>query len=107
MYGEGISREGSVLDLSVEHDIIKKSGAWYTYDGEQMGQGRENAKKFLKENPEIMVEITDRVMSMLLPTAQDPELTDTDTDVAADDIAVDQIDGDQFSDVDDEPISLE
>ena len=99
MYGEGISREGSVLDLSVEHDIIKKSGAWYTYDGEQMGQGRENAKKFLKENPEIMVEITDRVMSTLLPSDEDSEADGTD--------AVDQVDGDEFSDIDDEPITLE
>jgi recombination protein RecA len=61
MYGQGISREGSVLDLAVEHTIVKKSGAWFTYDGEQMGQGRENAKNFLKENPEIMVEISERV----------------------------------------------
>ena len=98
MYGEGISREGSVLDLSVEHEIIKKSGAWYTYDGEQMGQGRENAKRFLKENPEIMVEITDRVMSTLLPGVEDE---------SADEVAVDQIDGDQFTDADDEPISLD
>jgi len=98
MYGEGISREGSVLDLSVEHDIIKKAGAWYTYDGEQMGQGRENAKKFLKENPEIMVEITDRVMSTLLP---DPD------ELEAEEVPVDQIDGDGFSETDDEPISLD
>jgi len=98
MYGEGISREGSVLDLSVEHEIIKKSGAWYTYDGEQMGQGRENAKRFLKENPEIMVEITDRVMSTLLPGVEDE---------SADEVAVDQIDGDQFTDADDQPISLD
>jgi recombination protein RecA len=61
MYGQGISREGSVLDLAVEHNIVKKSGAWFTYDGEQMGQGRENAKNFLRENPEIMMEIAERV----------------------------------------------
>jgi recombination protein RecA len=61
MYGQGISREGSVLDLAVEHTIVKKSGAWFTYDGEQMGQGRENAKNFLRDNPEIMVEISERV----------------------------------------------
>ncbi|MGE0880123.1 MAG: recombinase RecA [Acidimicrobiia bacterium] len=61
MYGRGISREGSVLDLAVELGIAKKSGAWYTYDGEQLGQGRENAKSFLTENPEVMVEITERV----------------------------------------------
>jgi recombination protein RecA len=61
MYGKGISREGSVLDLAVELGIIKKSGAWFTYDGEQLGQGRENAKNFLAENPEIMVEVSEKV----------------------------------------------
>jgi recombination protein RecA len=61
MYGHGISREGSVLDLGVEMGIVKKSGAWYTYEGEQLGQGRENAKSFLIENPEVMVEISERV----------------------------------------------
>jgi recombination protein RecA len=62
MYGKGISREGSLLDIAVEHDIVKKSGAWYTYEGEQLGQGRENAKSFLTEHPEVMVEIQDRVL---------------------------------------------
>jgi recombination protein RecA len=63
MYGKGISREGSLLDLSVDMGIVKKSGAWFTYDGEQLGQGRENAKNFLTENPEVMMEIADRVRS--------------------------------------------
>jgi recombination protein RecA len=62
MYGKGISREGSVLDMSVDLGIVKKSGAWFTYDGEQLGQGRENAKTFLIENPEVMVEISEKVM---------------------------------------------
>jgi recombination protein RecA len=62
MYGKGISREGSVIDLGVELGIVKKSGAWYTYEGEQLGQGREKAKEFLIDNPELMVEITDKVM---------------------------------------------
>lgn len=53
MYGQGISREGSLLDMAVDLNIVKKSGAWYTYDGEQLGQGRENAKQFLTDNPEI------------------------------------------------------
>jgi recombination protein RecA len=61
MYGKGISREGSVLDLAVDHGIIRKAGAWFTYDGEQLGQGRENAKNFLRENPEIMVEVSEKV----------------------------------------------
>jgi recombination protein RecA len=62
MYGKGISREGSVLDISVDLGIVKKSGAWFTYEGEQLGQGRENAKSFLIENPEVMVEISEKVM---------------------------------------------
>ncbi len=61
MYGRGISREGSVLDIGVDLGFIKKSGAWYTYEGEQLGQGRENAKEFLTENPEIMVEVSERI----------------------------------------------
>ena len=62
MYGKGISREGSLLDIAVDLGIVKKSGAWFTYEGEQLGQGRENAKTFLAENPEIMVEISEQVL---------------------------------------------
>ena len=72
MYSKGISREGSVLDLAVELGIVKKSGAWFTYDGEQLGQGRENAKTFLIENPEIMVEISERVWRTVKPEPVDP-----------------------------------
>jgi recombination protein RecA len=61
MYGKGISREGSLLDIGVDLGLVKKSGAWYTYEGEQLGQGRENAKTFLTDNPEIMVEISERI----------------------------------------------
>ena len=61
MYGKGISREGSLLDVGVDLGIVKKSGAWYTYEGEQLGQGRENAKQFLHDNAEVMVEISDRI----------------------------------------------
>jgi len=63
MYGRGISREGTALDLAVDLSIVKKSGAWYTYEGEQLGQGRENAKNFLLENPEVMVDISDRILA--------------------------------------------
>lgn len=62
MYGKGISREGSLLDIAVDKDIVKKSGAWYTYEGEQIGQGRENVKKFLIENPDLVMEIQDKVL---------------------------------------------
>ena len=61
MYGEGISREGDLLDLAVEKRIVEKSGAWFTYSGERLGQGRENAKQFLKENPDIRRTIEERV----------------------------------------------
>ena len=61
MYGRGISREGSVLDMAVDLGIVKKSGAWFTYDGEQLGQGREKAKDFLTNNAEIMVEVSELV----------------------------------------------
>ena len=65
MYGKGISREGSLLDVGVENGVVKKSGAWYTYEGEQLGQGRENSKNFLMQNPEISVEIDDKVRKLL------------------------------------------
>src|SRR3954463_3851341 len=61
MYGKGISREGTLLDVAVDLGLVKKSGAWYTYEGEQLGQGRENAKVFLAENLELMIEISERV----------------------------------------------
>ncbi|MHB1488584.1 MAG: recombinase RecA [Acidimicrobiales bacterium] len=61
MYGKGISREGSLIDVGVDMGLVKKAGAWYTYEGEQLGQGRENAKQFLTENPELMVEINERI----------------------------------------------
>ncbi len=65
MYGTGISREGSLLDVGVENGVVKKSGAWYTYESEQLGQGRENSKKFLMANPEIAVEIDDKIRTLL------------------------------------------
>ena len=64
----GISREGSLLDVGVELGLIKKSGAWFTYEGEQLGQGRENAKQFLVETPELMIEINERIRSQLAGT---------------------------------------
>ncbi len=81
MYGKGISREGSLLDLGVELDIIKKSGAWYTYEGEQLGQGRENSKAFISEHMEIMVEVQDKILKEVgivpnddeAPATVDPE----------------------------------
>ena len=79
MYGKGISREGTLLDIAVDMGIINKSGAWFTYDGEQLGQGRENAKNFLSENPEIMVEVSEKVRVEAGLGQQDaPEFTPAD-----------------------------
>jgi recombination protein RecA len=64
-FGKGISREGSLLDVGVELGFIKKSGAWFTYEGEQLGQGRENVKTFLIENPQLMAEIDERIREHL------------------------------------------
>ena len=61
MYGEGISKEGSILDMAVKLDIIEKSGAWFSYNNAKIGQGRENVKKYLRENPEIAAEIEKKV----------------------------------------------
>ena len=71
MYGKGISREGSLLDVALELGFVKKSGAWFTYEGEQLGQGRENVKTFLSENPQLMAEIDDRVRDCLAPKETD------------------------------------
>ena len=84
MYGKGISKEGSLLDVSVELGIVKKAGAWFTYEGEQLGQGRENVKTFLMENPMLIDEIDARVRERLSPT--EPEV---------------------FAPMDDEPISID
>ncbi|GGJ22677.1 recombinase RecA [Paenibacillus hunanensis] len=64
MYGEGISKEGSLIDIGTEKDIINKSGAWYSYEGERMGQGRENAKQYLKENPQVALVIENKIREL-------------------------------------------
>ena len=101
MYGKGISREGSLLDVGVDIGLVKKSGAWYTYDGEQLGQGRENAKVFLVEHPEVMVEISERIRSQL--GIGTPALGSGDGD--GDDATPGS--GDVMTAQDDEPISLD
>jgi len=65
LYGEGISREGSLIDMGVDVGVVKKSGAWYTYDGDQLGQGKENARTFLKDNPDLSNEIEKRIKESL------------------------------------------
>jgi len=75
LYGEGISIEGGILDLAVENDIVKKSGAWFTYEGENIGQGRENARKFLKENPDLAEELKHKIFVKLgIIESDEPEL---------------------------------
>jgi hypothetical protein len=76
IYGQGISKEGSLLDVGVDVGLVKKSGAWFTYDGDQLGQGRENARNFLRDNPELAREIEEKVKAQLgigLPPAPVPE----------------------------------
>ena len=94
MYGKGISREGSLIDVAVELGIVKKSGAWYTYEGEQLGQGRENAKTFLAENLEVMIEIDEKVR-------QQVGLVDGGPSVGLEDIPI------GLDPRDEEPISLD
>ena len=70
IYGKGISRDGEILDLAVEGDIVEKSGAWYAYNGEKIGQGRENAKNFLLEHPAIFAEVEEKVKAQLFGTEE-------------------------------------
>ncbi len=98
MYGKGISREGALLDMSVDLGVVNKSGAWFTYEGEQLGQGRENSKSFLTDNPEVMMEISDKVM-IACGLKLDPNAPIETEAEAADD--------DAFSEADDQPISLD
>jgi recombination protein RecA len=65
IYGEGVSKEGSVLDLAADHNVVEKSGTWYTYKSERIGQGRENAKRYLKDNPKVLADLETKVRSAL------------------------------------------
>ncbi len=95
MYGKGVSREGSLLDIGVDLGFVKKSGAWYTYEGEQLGQGRENAKVFLAENAEIMVEISERIRQQVgIGAKAEDEVTSSDDALSS-------------FDSDDQPITLD
>ena len=86
LYGAGISREGSLIDFGVEQEIVKKSGAWYTYEGEQLGQGKENSRNFLINNPKIAEEIEKKIKSKLgigVPRAV--------ADLPIDDVVIDEV----------------
>ncbi|MDH3249692.1 MAG: recombinase RecA, partial [Acidimicrobiia bacterium] len=86
MFGEGISREGSLLDVAVDLGIVKKSGAWFTFESEQLGQGRENAKRFLRENPEISMQLQAKVYDEagLTSSADEVDGEDIEIDLEAD-----------------------
>lgn len=76
IYGKGISRDGEIIDLAVEGDIVEKSGAWYAYNGEKIGQGRENAKNFLIEHPTIFEEVEEKVKAQLFGTEEVDEASE-------------------------------
>ncbi len=117
MYGKGISREGSVLDLGVDLGVVEKSGAWYTYGGEQLGQGRENSKRLLAESPELMVEISDRIWREVAPAEPEIPVVDEATgEIVESGGEIVESDGAShngashngaFSEADDLPISLD
>jgi recombination protein RecA len=67
LYGEGISREGELIELGVLHNLVEKSGAWYSYDGERIGQGKENVRQFLKDNPKIADSIGKKIRDVMMP----------------------------------------
>ena len=96
MWGQGISREGSLIDLGVEQGIVRKAGAWYTYDADQLGQGKENARAFLRDNPDLADEIEKKIKEKLgigaridLPAPADSVDADTPIDLVPDAVPVD------------------
>jgi recombination protein RecA len=84
IYGTGISREGSLIDLGVEIGVVKKSGAWFTYEGDQLGQGKENARTFLIDNPELANEIEAKIRQAYVPNQVDPALVAAVDEATAD-----------------------
>jgi len=88
LYGEGISREGEIIDVGVKLDIVDKAGAWYSYNGDRIGQGKDNVRKFLKENPEIAEDIEGRIRAELLPDRAD-NVVPIDK-AAGDDLAIEE-----------------
>ena len=85
IYGEGISRESSIIDIAVDHGIVKKSGAWFTYNGEQLGQGKDKARLYLKETQELADEIEQKIFQTLgvgaFAGSENDELTDEPVDM--------------------------
>jgi recombination protein RecA len=84
LYGEGISREGEIIDMGVEAKVLEKSGAWYAYKGEKIGQGKDNAREFLRENPDLAQEIENKVrVAMGIPLVPGQEVAEASAEVAA------------------------
>ncbi|MEY3756585.1 MAG: hypothetical protein RL356_857, partial [Actinomycetota bacterium] len=84
IYGVGISREGSLIDMGVEVGIVKKSGAWFTYEGDQLGQGKENARAFLIDNPDLANDIETKIRASYVPAEVDPALVAAVDEATAD-----------------------
>ena len=83
LYGEGISREGEIIELGVKHDIVDKSGSWYSYNGDRIGQGKDNVRGFLKENPDIAQEIEGRIRDAVFPKLDEGEASEESEPVEA------------------------
>ncbi len=86
LYGEGISREGGLIDLGVEHGVVRKSGAWFTYEGDQLGQGKENSRQFLKDNPDLAAEIEEKILRTLGVGKYAAEQPAPETEIGAEDV---------------------
>lgn len=89
MYGEGISKEGCIVDLGVSRDIIEKSGSWFSYNGQRIGQGKDNARTYLKENPDIRDEIEGKIRSSLAPVSAEAEVSVDDPADESDILGID------------------
>ena len=85
MFGQGISREGDILDLAANINVVNKSGAWYAYEGDKIGQGRENAKTFLREHPEMRDEIEQKVRAFYKLNGTGEDATEENAQAAAQD----------------------
>jgi recombination protein RecA len=81
MYGKGISKLGEIIDLGVKAEIVEKSGAWFAYNNNKLGQGRENAKQFLSDNPTICSEIEEKIRKFFSTNSTELKLTQTDEDI--------------------------
>ena len=100
MYGLGISREGSLIDVGVDVGLVRKAGAWYTYEGDQLGQGKENSRQFLKDNPDLANELEKKIMEHMGIGAQVDQASDQASDLSTDVSASSDVVGAIPSDID-------